>query len=41
MLGYLLYHVVRWYDDFEAGKTDDIILLRTGMVVLKDKHDYV
>ncbi|KAI0216491.1 Serpin family protein [Lamellibrachia satsuma] len=29
VLGYLVSHVVRWYDDFEAGKTDDIILLQT------------
>ena len=32
MLGYLVSHVVRWYDEFDAGKTDDIIPLQTGMV---------
>ena len=37
------------FDEFEARKTDDIIPLRTGMVVdwhqytpvLKNKHNYV
>ena len=40
---------VRWYEEFEARKTDDIVPLRTGMVfnwykytpVLKTIHDCV